>query len=101
MRKRRQWFEKFEGMYFALWWVEAGYIPSVMEAKQRLDHLNEQGARNGHSISKVLFRHRIKHLKNLLNQLLSRVPRSNNRVASERFDRYSLLIDRVARARMD
>lgn len=43
MRKRRQWFEKFEGMYFALWWVEAGCIPSVMEAKQRLDHLNEQG----------------------------------------------------------
>jgi Domain of unknown function (DUF3291) len=44
MRKRRQWFEKFEGMYFALWWVEAEYIPSVMEAKQRLDYLNEQGA---------------------------------------------------------
>lgn len=43
MRKRRQWFEKFEGMYFALWWVEAGHIPSVIEAKQRLDHLNEHG----------------------------------------------------------
>jgi heme-degrading monooxygenase HmoA len=44
MRKRRQWFEKFEGMYFALWWIESGHIPSVAEAKQRLDHLNEQGA---------------------------------------------------------
>jgi heme-degrading monooxygenase HmoA len=44
MQKRRQWFEKFEGMYFALWWVDAGHIPSVIEAKQRLDHLNEYGA---------------------------------------------------------
>jgi heme-degrading monooxygenase HmoA len=44
MQKRRQWFEKFEGMYFALWWVEAEHIPSVMEAKQRLDYLDEQGA---------------------------------------------------------
>ncbi|MDX2215161.1 MAG: DUF3291 domain-containing protein [Oculatellaceae cyanobacterium bins.114] len=43
MRKRRQWFEQFEGMYFALWWVEAEHIPSVIEAKQRLDYLNEQG----------------------------------------------------------
>ncbi len=43
MRKRRQWFEKFEGMYFALWGLEAGHIPSVLEAKQRLDYLNEQG----------------------------------------------------------
>ncbi len=43
MQKRHQWFEKFEGMYFALWWVEAGHIPSVMEAKQRLDYLNEHG----------------------------------------------------------
>lgn len=44
MRKRRQWFEKFEGMYFALWWIKAGHIPTVAEAKQRLEHLNQQGA---------------------------------------------------------
>jgi Domain of unknown function (DUF3291) len=43
MRKRSQWFEKFDRMYFALWWVEAGHIPSVAEAKKRLDYLNEQG----------------------------------------------------------
>lgn len=46
MRKRRQWFEKFAGMYFALWWVDAGHIPSVAEAKQRLDYLNEHGVSN-------------------------------------------------------
>lgn len=44
MRKRRQWFEKFEGVYFALWWIEAGHIPSVTEAKQRLDYLNQHGS---------------------------------------------------------
>lgn len=44
MQKRRQWFDRFEGMYFALWWVEAGHIPNVMEAKQKLEYLNEHGA---------------------------------------------------------
>ncbi len=43
MRRRRQWFEKFEGMYMALWWVEAGHLPSVNEAKDRLEHLNKNG----------------------------------------------------------
>lgn len=43
MRKRRKWFEKLDRMYFVLWWIEAGHIPSVMEAKQRLEYLNEWG----------------------------------------------------------
>ena len=43
MRQRRQWFEKFDGMYLALWWVSVGHIPSVGEAKQRLDYLQGHG----------------------------------------------------------
>jgi hypothetical protein len=43
MRQRKSWFERFEGMYYALWWVPAGYIPSVEEAKQRLEHLRLYG----------------------------------------------------------
>lgn len=43
MRRRRQWFEKFEGMYLALWWIEVGHIPTVAEAKQRLEYLNKHG----------------------------------------------------------
>ena len=43
MRRRRQWFEKFEGMYMALWWVEAGHIPTVAEAKERLEYLSQHG----------------------------------------------------------
>jgi hypothetical protein len=43
MRQRRQWFEKFDGMYMAMWWVKSGHIPSAAEAKQRLEYLQEHG----------------------------------------------------------
>ncbi len=43
MRQRKQWFAKFEGAYTALWWIPAGHIPSVEEAKERLDHLRIYG----------------------------------------------------------
>ncbi len=43
MRKRSQWFEKFDGSYLALWRLEAGHIPTVEEARERLDHLREHG----------------------------------------------------------
>lgn len=43
LRQRREWFEKFEGVYAALWWVPAGHRPSIEEAKQRLAHLAANG----------------------------------------------------------
>jgi len=43
MKQRRQWFEKFAGGYMVLWWVEAGHLPTILEAKARLDYLNEYG----------------------------------------------------------
>ena len=43
MRQRREWFEKFEGMYLALWWVQAGHIPDIIEAKARLRYLEKYG----------------------------------------------------------
>ncbi len=43
LRQRREWFEKFEGVFLALWWVPAGHRPSVDEAKKRLAHLAEHG----------------------------------------------------------
>jgi hypothetical protein len=43
MRGRNQWFEKFDGPYMALWLIEAGHIPTVEEAKERLDHLRKHG----------------------------------------------------------
>src|SRR5215471_12224675 len=29
MRRRREWFEKFDGPFTALWWVEACKIPTI------------------------------------------------------------------------
>jgi hypothetical protein len=43
MRDRKRWFEKFDGSYYALWWVPVGHIPTVEEGKERLDHLREYG----------------------------------------------------------
>lgn len=43
MKRRREWFEKFDGVYTALWWVAAGHLPTIEEAKERLAYLNEHG----------------------------------------------------------
>jgi hypothetical protein len=43
LRQRRDWFEKLETPVTALWWVPAGHIPSIDEAKKRLAHLQERG----------------------------------------------------------
>ena len=43
LRDRKRWFEKFEGPYYALWWIPAGQLPSTEDARQRLDHLRQHG----------------------------------------------------------
>jgi hypothetical protein len=43
MRQREKWFERLDTYFIALWWVPAGTIPTVLEAKLRLDHLRQHG----------------------------------------------------------
>ena len=43
LRERHAWFEKLAGVYTALWWVPNGHIPSVDEAKRRLERLEAHG----------------------------------------------------------
>jgi hypothetical protein len=43
LRDHKRWFEKFDGPYYALWWIPAGELPSIEEARQRLDHLRQHG----------------------------------------------------------
>ena len=43
MRRRREWFERFQGVYLALWWVPAGHHPTPEEAVGRLAHLEAHG----------------------------------------------------------
>jgi hypothetical protein len=43
MRQREKWFERLDTYFIALWWVAAGTVPTVLEAKLRLDHLRQHG----------------------------------------------------------
>jgi hypothetical protein len=43
LRDRKQWFEEIEGPILAVWWIPAGHIPTVAEARKRLDHLKDHG----------------------------------------------------------
>jgi hypothetical protein len=43
MRQRHEWFEQFSSSYLALWWVPAGHIPGIDEAKKRIAHLDRHG----------------------------------------------------------
>lgn len=43
LRRREEWFQKFGAPVVALWWVPAGHLPSIDEARKRLAHLQENG----------------------------------------------------------
>lgn len=43
LRQRAQWFEQLQEAWLALWWVPAGHLPTIDEAKARLDHLRVHG----------------------------------------------------------
>src|SRR5262249_29403330 len=43
LRQRQAWFGKFDQAYIALWWVPAGHVPTINEAKHRLAHLEAHG----------------------------------------------------------
>ena len=43
LRQRESWFEKFAGTYLALWWVPAGHVPGIDEARKRIAHLEKHG----------------------------------------------------------
>lgn len=43
VRKRAKWFEKPSKSPFVLWWIDDGYIPSIADAKVRLELLWANG----------------------------------------------------------
>ena len=43
MARRREWFERWDGAYQVLWWIEAGTIPTVEDALARLWLLDRYG----------------------------------------------------------
>ena len=50
--RRDAWFEKMGTPHLAMWWIPAGSIPGVAEAKERLQHL----ARHGETAQAFTFR---------------------------------------------
>jgi heme-degrading monooxygenase HmoA len=43
LQRRREFFERMSGPYLVLWWVPAGHVPTVEEAKERLQRLEDIG----------------------------------------------------------
>jgi len=43
LRDRLKWFEKPTRDSMAMWWIPAGHIPTVEEAKERLEHRRAHG----------------------------------------------------------
>jgi hypothetical protein len=44
MKERRKWFEKPDQLMTVLWWIPVGHIPTITEAKERLEYLNKVGS---------------------------------------------------------
>lgn len=44
LRRRREWFEPMDDLpVLTMWWVPAGHVPTLAEAKERIDYLAEHG----------------------------------------------------------
>lgn len=43
LRDRRKWFERMDGAHLVLWWIPAGSLPTVEEARNRFERLNRNG----------------------------------------------------------
>ena len=54
VQRRAEWFERPTRSPFVLWWIDAGHIPTVEDAKERLELLWERGP----TAEAFTFRHR-------------------------------------------
>lgn len=43
LSRRGEWFESMGKAYAVLWWIPAGHIPTLKEARERLDFLRRDG----------------------------------------------------------
>lgn len=42
-RRRADWFEKLPTPALVMWWIPAGHVPTLAEAREKLDHLTAHG----------------------------------------------------------
>jgi hypothetical protein len=43
IRDRQSWFHKYIDAHQALWWIPAGHIPTIEEAKEKLETIKKHG----------------------------------------------------------
>ena len=43
MSRRKEWFHRVEEVYTVLWWVAEGHIPTLAEAREKLEQLKSAG----------------------------------------------------------
>jgi hypothetical protein len=43
LRRRREWFERMDRVYAAVWWIPRGHVPAVAEAEERVNYLRAHG----------------------------------------------------------
>lgn len=43
LKRRYEWFEKMDTPSHVMWWIKKGHIPTLDEAKRRLEHLGKNG----------------------------------------------------------
>ena len=43
LKNKKQWFEKLDTAFLALWWIPAGDLPSPASARDRLDRIKRDG----------------------------------------------------------
>jgi hypothetical protein len=41
--RRQEWFDTLEGPHSVMWWIPAGHLPTLTEARERLEHLAARG----------------------------------------------------------
>lgn len=44
LKSRKKWSEKMDSHQVVLWWIEKDHIPTLVEAKVKLDQLEQQGS---------------------------------------------------------
>lgn len=43
LKRRKEWFQKFGKASTAMWWIPAGQVPTLEEAVEKLDYLQQNG----------------------------------------------------------
>jgi len=41
--RKNEWFDAMKSHHFVMWWIEEGYQPTLLEAKERLEYLDKHG----------------------------------------------------------